>query len=46
MWPVQVYGREVVEAHYRACLYAGVNLSGSNAQVRRQCNNMLTLQVV
>ena len=29
----KVYGREVVEAHYRACLYAGVNLSGSNAQV-------------
>ena len=31
---VQVYGREVVEAHYRACLFAGVNLSGSNAQVK------------
>ena len=29
----KVYGREVVEAHYRACLYAGVNLSGSNAQI-------------
>ena len=31
----KVYGREVVEAHYRACLYAGVNLSGSNAQVNK-----------
>ena len=31
----KVYGREVVEAHYRACLYAGVNLSGSNAQVKK-----------
>ena len=28
-----MYGREVVEAHYRACIYAGVNISGSNAQV-------------
>ena len=42
MWPVQVYGREVVEAHYRACLYAGVNLSGSNAQVRKGRNNATT----
>lgn len=24
------YGRPVVEAHYRACLYAGVNISGMN----------------
>jgi len=28
-----VYGREVVEAHYRACLFAGVNISGTNAEV-------------
>lgn len=27
------YGRDVVEAHYRACLYAGVNITGSNAEV-------------
>lgn len=27
------YGREVVEAHYRACLYAGVKISGINAEV-------------
>jgi len=27
------YGRRVVEAHYRACLYAGVNISGVNAEV-------------
>ena len=26
----QVYGREVVEAHYRACLYAGVNIGEQN----------------
>jgi len=29
----KVYGRDVVESHYRACLYAGVNISGTNAEV-------------
>jgi len=29
----KVYGRDVVEAHYRACLYAGVKISGINAEV-------------
>ncbi|BFZ20342.1 hypothetical protein BsWGS_23381 [Bradybaena similaris] len=29
----KVYGRDVVEAHYRACLYAGINISGCNAEV-------------
>jgi glutamine synthetase len=29
----RVYGRDVVEAHYRACIYAGVNISGTNAEV-------------
>ncbi|XP_059153528.1 glutamine synthetase-like [Physella acuta] len=28
----KVYGRDVVEAHYRACLYAGVKISGCNAE--------------
>ena len=28
----KVYGRDVVEAHYRACLYAGLNISGCNAE--------------
>lgn len=27
------HGRRVVEAHYRACLYAGINISGVNAEV-------------
>jgi glutamine synthetase len=27
------YGRPIVEAHYRACLYAGVNISGINGEV-------------
>jgi len=27
------YGRQVVEAHYRACMYAGIKISGSNAEV-------------
>ncbi|EGR46983.1 uncharacterized protein TRIREDRAFT_122811 [Trichoderma reesei QM6a] len=25
--------RDVVEAHYKACLYAGINISGTNAEV-------------
>jgi glutamine synthetase len=27
------FGRAIVEAHYRACLYAGVSISGINAEV-------------
>lgn len=29
----KVYGRDVVEAHYRACLFAGVKICGTNAEV-------------
>ncbi|KAI0230404.1 Glutamine synthetase [Lamellibrachia satsuma] len=29
----KILGRGVVEAHYRACLYAGVKISGTNAEV-------------
>lgn len=29
----RVYGRDIVEAHYRACLYAGVKICGINAEV-------------
>lgn len=29
----KVYGRDIVEAHYRCCLYAGINVSGTNAEV-------------
>jgi len=29
----RVYGRDIVEAHYRACLYAGVKIAGINAEV-------------
>ena len=29
----KVYCRDVVEAHYKACLYAGINISGINAEV-------------
>jgi len=28
-----VFGRDIVEAHYRACIYAGVQISGTNAEV-------------
>jgi len=29
----KVFGRDIVEAHYRATIYAGVNISGTNAEV-------------
>jgi len=29
----KVFGRDIVEAHYRACLYAGIRISGENAEV-------------
>ncbi|KAL5238882.1 hypothetical protein ACI65C_006292 [Semiaphis heraclei] len=29
----KVYGRDIVEAHYRACMYAGIKISGENAEV-------------
>jgi glutamine synthetase len=30
---VKSFGRDVVEAHYKACLYAGITISGVNAEV-------------
>ncbi|XP_055388419.1 glutamine synthetase 2 cytoplasmic [Condylostylus longicornis] len=29
----KVYARDLVEAHYRACLYAGIKIAGTNAEV-------------
>ena len=29
----RVFGRDIVEAHYRACMYAGINIAGENAEV-------------
>lgn len=29
----RVLGRDIVEAHYRCCLYAGLKISGTNAEV-------------
>ncbi|EOR04036.1 Glutamine synthetase [Wallemia ichthyophaga EXF-994] len=29
----KVFARDLIESHYRACLYAGVNISGINAEV-------------
>jgi glutamine synthetase len=26
------YGRSIMDAHYKACLFAGVKISGSNAE--------------
>ena len=28
----KVFGRDVVEAHYRACMYAGIAICGENAE--------------
>jgi len=29
----RAFGRQIVEAHYRCCLYCGINISGINAEV-------------
>jgi len=29
----KVFGRDIVEAHYKACMYSGINISGTNAEV-------------
>ena len=29
----KVYGRDIETAHVRCCLYAGINVSGTNAEV-------------
>jgi len=29
----KIFGRELAEAHYKACLFAGINISGINAEV-------------
>lgn len=30
---LKVFARDVVDSHYKACLYAGINISGTNAEV-------------
>lgn len=29
----KAFGRDIVDSHYKACLYAGINVSGINAEV-------------
>ncbi|PPD88343.1 hypothetical protein GOBAR_DD14717 [Gossypium barbadense] len=29
----KAYGRDIVDSHYKACLYAGINISGINGEV-------------
>lgn len=31
--PSNVHGREVVEAHYKCCMYSGIKIAGTNAEV-------------
>jgi glutamine synthetase len=46
----KVYAREIVDAHYRACLYAGIDIAGTNAEVMpaqvRFCKFRLQLEQV
>ncbi|KVH93606.1 Glutamine synthetase, beta-Grasp [Cynara cardunculus var. scolymus] len=33
-WPLdKSFGRDISDAHYKACLYAGINISGTNGEV-------------
>lgn len=29
----KAFGRDIVDSHYKACLYAGINISGINGEV-------------
>jgi glutamine synthetase len=29
----KIYGRDVVDAHYKACIYAGISIGGINGEV-------------
>ena len=29
----KIFGRDILESHYRACMYAGINIGGTNAEV-------------
>lgn len=29
----KTFGRDISDAHYKACLYAGINISGTNGEV-------------
>mmetsp|Transcript_29214 Transcript_29214/g.67020 ORF Transcript_29214/g.67020 Transcript_29214/m.67020 type:complete len:115 (-) Transcript_29214:1865-2209(-) len=33
--PENNYGRPIVEAHYRACIYAGIDISGCNGEGKK-----------
>lgn len=39
----KVYARDIVDAHYRACLYAGVKICGTNAEVMPSQVSFLSL---
>ena len=29
----QAFGRDIVDSHYKACIYAGINISGINGEM-------------
>lgn len=35
------FGRDISDAHYKACLYAGINISGTNGEVMPGQVNLL-----
>ncbi|KOM54484.1 hypothetical protein LR48_Vigan10g037600 [Vigna angularis] len=35
----KAYGRDIEDAHYKACVYAGINISGINREVMPAINN-------
>lgn len=39
----KVFCRDIVEAHYKACLYSGILISGTNAEVMPGKQNYLSL---
>ena len=42
-----VYGRDIVECHYKACLFAGVKICGTNAEVMpSQASTVLVIEAL
>lgn len=40
------FGRDISDAHYKACIYAGINISGTNGEVMPGQVNLLLFHVL
>lgn len=40
------FGRDISDAHYKACIYAGINISGTNGEVMPGQVNLLVFHVL